>query len=65
MEEEQDDMEIIVNRVEMGYMPDAVNLAVFQHNNEEDPILVQLKLRKSRCLRSSAMWTKCYSRGKN
>ena len=37
--EEKDDMEIIVNRVDHGYMPDAVTLPVLRHYTKKDPVL--------------------------
>ena len=68
VEEEEDDMEIIVNRVQHGYMPDAVTISVLQHFTKEDTVLSQLaqdvqkgKLRDQlhKCSRSSSWWTTC------
>ena len=42
VEGEDDDREIIVNRVEQGYMPDAVTLPVLQHYTKKDPVLVKI-----------------------
>ena len=39
VEEEEDDKEIIVNRVQHGYMPDAVTIPVLKHFTKEDPVL--------------------------
>ena len=42
VEEAEDDMEIIVNRVQHGYMPDAVTIPVLQHFTKEDTVLSKL-----------------------
>ena len=36
---EEDDMEIIVNRVKHGYMPDPVTISVLNISIKEDPVL--------------------------
>ena len=42
VEEEEDDMEIIVNRVQHGYMPDAVTIPVLKHFTKEDQVLAKV-----------------------
>ena len=42
MEDEEEDMEILVNRVDYGYIPDAVTLSVLQFETKQDKTLVKL-----------------------